>query len=112
MPLHNPGATTEISTGVYSGDDSANRAIPHGLTKTPKIVIIHIHYPTSTSRGDNCCILLIGSTDIWYLGGGANSELDVTTMDSTNFYVGNATSYPNSANWQSGSATYIWVALT
>lgn len=108
MPLDNPSAAAQISRGDYGGNDSANRAIPHGLTKTPVAVFI-FSYDTVTptiSRGGYLLTLanrVISSQDL------INGALAVTAMNSTNFYVGNATSYPTSANYSGHS--YFWVAI-
>lgn len=103
MPLNNPN-TGLITSGSYTGDSSANRAIAHGLRAVPKMVFIlrasgygwyRIHgYEARIHYGDES--LFTGHS--------------VTQPDGTSFYVGNATSYPQSAN--NTGVTYYWVAVT
>jgi len=110
MPLFNPAAGVLFKSGTYAGDQSVNKAIAHGLGKTPKLVIIRQVYVGSTTRGAYTYII-VQAAYIYYQGGGANSELAVTAPDSTNFYVGNATSYDLSANFAHASVTYHWTAF-
>jgi len=110
MPLSNPAAGVLFKTGTYAGDDSVNKAIAHGLGKTPKLVIIRQVFVGSTTRGA-FTFIIVQAAKVFCQAGGANSELAVTTPDSTNFYVGNATSYDNSANFASASVTYFWTAF-
>jgi len=95
--------TIRITTGQYAGDDSANKAIAHGLGMIPKWVYVSgiagQGFKNVISDQDRDAITAIGAAGAYA----------VTAMDSTNFYVGNATSYANSAN-QAG-VTYAWVAL-
>jgi len=93
--------STKISTGSYVGDSSANKAITHGLGVVPKLVVI---VATATSGPGilippSCNYILITSSPGGY---------SVTAADTNLFYVGNATSYPNSMN-QTG-VTYYWTA--
>lgn len=95
---------TEVATvagSEYIGNNTANRAIPHGLGRTPKAVFI-----IGDGTGD-LTILIDGHPTIVQVsvpGGWA-----VTAMDATNFYVGNASTYPNTAN--ATGVTYSWAAI-
>jgi hypothetical protein len=95
-----------ISTGTYNGDDTADRAIPHGLGVVPKLVLI------STS---DALFLFLSSLVDQYLRfqTGASPSVGgsyvVAAKTATNFYVGDAASYTNSAN-ASGNV-YYWVAF-
>ncbi|MBA7676743.1 hypothetical protein ES703_84987 [subsurface metagenome] len=102
MPLNNPSKAVEIKTGTYTGDDTVNRAIPHGLSKTPKLVLIIV----DSARG-----VIIGGEARLHSIDAANQHHVVTAPDSTNFYVGNATSYVQSCNTAGGGYTYRWVAM-
>lgn len=86
--------------GSYSGNDSANRAIAHGLGRVPSIVNILV-------AGGSQLYLISGAlAQVTCINAGTN--LAVTAMDATYFYVGNAASYLNSANAIGG--TYHWGA--
>jgi len=113
MPLNNPSAAVKITTGSYTGNDAANRAIPHSLSKVPKLVRIFeavIAGGTEGNLGDKTFALVAGYTRIKATPGGANSSLTMTAMDTTNFYVGHATSYDLSAN--ANTKPYLWVAFS
>lgn len=108
MPLNNPTKSGAAAAGTYVGDASVNKAIPHGLPGVPKLVVI-TEDSASTAIGDQVFTMAGGDDRLHLLQGGVNSTLEVTTPDSTNFYVGNATSYPNSANFN--VRNYIWMAI-
>jgi len=88
-----------ITSGSYTGDSSVNRAIPHGLGVTPRLILL------STSLGNS--FYAINGTGTWIVcfGGGGT----VTTPNDTNFYVGNATNYAWTANLT--ATGYRWVAI-
>ncbi len=92
------------ASGNYTGDGTVNKAIAHGLGVAPKIVFIaqnvanYWHYRIMT-----------GWNYVQAVYSGGDSILAVTAMDATNFYVGNATQYEKSANYN--GSTYYWVAL-
>jgi len=90
-----------ITSGTYTGDNNADRAIPHGLGLIPKIVFI-----VTTSRNWR---IATGIGQISRLSD--ETQLAVTAPDATNFYVGNAASYDLSANWSTGPVVYTWVAI-
>jgi hypothetical protein len=88
------------NSGAYAGDGNPNKPIAHGLSRRPNLVFIH-DLAASTAFdeiADGASIQNIGV-----------SILAVTVSDSTYFYVGNATSYVNSAN--NVGSTYRWAAF-
>ena len=106
----NSGATAPewgilTASGSYTGNDSANRAIPHGLGITPKIVFleaINFVYVIFGAVASILCLYNVSGTATW-------SDTVVTISDSTNFYVGNAVGYDRTAN--NNGTTYYWVAI-
>ena len=93
-----------VNSGSYTGDGTLNRAIAHGLGVKPKLVSILLparDYIQFISTERNGYIAYVGPT----YGG----ELEVTTMNATYFYVGNATSYDQSANFD--SQPHYWTAI-
>lgn len=74
----------------YSGNSTVNRAIPHGLGKVPKLVII--------CRATQDTVWYMLNSVLHYEQGSLKDSHSVTAMDATNFYVGNASSYTYSAN--------------
>lgn len=98
-----PPVATAWGNGNYTGNNTANRAIPHGLGITPKLVLIYSTSYTSLHR--------IHGTNAWitYSRTTVTGHHAVTAADATNFYVGNAASYPYSAN-ESGM-DYYWIAV-
>jgi len=92
-----PTGGAPTTTGTYTGDETVNRAIPHGLGVTPKLVLI---LPTSNA-------LYVIMQMAWIIAV-RQSVLAVTTPDATNFYVGNAASYDFSAQ---EVREYRWVAI-
>ena len=91
------------NSDTYVGDSTANRAIPHGLGRIPKIVIA-----IESVDGSGLNYILMGAQVVG-MGGGAGSRLVVTAADGTNFYVGNAANYTYSANLT--GKTYTWFAI-
>ena len=90
-----------ISSGSYLGNYTTNTPIAHGLGRIPLYVGI-----TRSDHGDVFRIIKPGM--ISYLNELGEAHYPVTAMDATNFYVGNSTDYPLSAN--SGNV-YYWVAI-
>lgn len=78
------------SISSYVGDGNVNRAVAHGLGRTPKAVLINI-----VAAGGQAG-WIISSGFVFFINGG--NEHAVTAMDSTNFYVGNAASMTESMN--------------
>lgn len=91
----------EVASGSYVGDSTVNKAIAHTRTKEPKAVLIPydggIGFMLYIIKGIPKVISSNGSTHA------------VTAPDATNFYVGNATSYGQSAN--TNGVTYYWSAI-
>jgi len=92
------------SSGSYVGNDAQNRAIPHGLSVTPKIVFIHVAGALRLAFNISGSNLISANS-----AAGAWVATTVTTWTSTNFYVGDAGSTIDGAN-QSGN-TWLWVAI-
>ena len=103
-PEWGPSALAFITSGSYTGNDAADRAIAHGLGVTPKIVFIVLY---NGSAQWNIVTGLASFINYWAAAGFGQHA--VTTPTSTNFYVGNAGSYLYSANYN----TYLhyWVAI-
>lgn len=98
-------AITRATSGTYSGSSAVNRAVAHGLATVPKVVLIY-----DTSAGNYLFRINAAYAGITYWNGTpAMGFLAETSADTTNFYVGNATSYANSANLS--GQTYYWVAI-
>lgn len=91
-----------IGSGSYTGNSTANRAIAHGLGRTPKMVIVLQH--TSLANG---MILVNHGAAFLVSHSTSDARTTVTAMDSTNFYVGNAASYDGSANLTGLAYTYV-----
>ncbi len=81
------------SNGTYTGNNTVNRAIPHGLGRTPVCVMFSIR---NSIGGGYERIIEPAYIDGVYSAG--NSNHGVTIWDDTNFYVGNAANYSESAN--------------
>lgn len=93
----------QVCSATYTGNDSTNRAIPHTLGKSPKLVIIFgIGSNNIFFQNEGEAIILI------HTGAGADRKT-VTAMNQTSFYVGDAASYPNSAN--AVGTDYRWIAI-
>ena len=90
-----------VTSGQYTGNNTVNRTIPHGLGTTPKIVLLARNNLGRTYR------IMGAVAQIQYES--SNLIYAVTIPDGTNFYVGNATNYGNSAN--ASSLVYDWVAI-
>jgi hypothetical protein len=87
------------TTGTFAGNDAANRAIPHGLGRTPSLVVM-------TNGTQTAAHIICGqSGTILYTSVGVKT---VTAMDAVNFYVGEASNYTTSGN--AAGTTYIWSA--
>jgi hypothetical protein len=96
----------KIYSGTYTGDSSVNKSIPHGLGVIPSLIVIANSAQLSLSfLLPNSGIAKINTM----IGNTSTQCLAVTIGDTTNFYVGNATSYPYSANLT--GETYKWIAF-
>jgi hypothetical protein len=87
--------------GSYTGNNTANRAIAHGLPHAPRFIYIVVE--DSTWHAWQLQAGRLVTQD------GGYSSYDLTAPDSTNFYVGNSASYPVSGN--GSGITYHWVAI-
>ena len=90
-----------ITSGTYSGDNTSNRAIPHGLGVEPKYVVIH---STSSRRWYNNY-----GDSLKYQYGSTSASYAVTDWTTTNFYVGESSSYTATAN--GSGVSYYWTAF-
>ena len=101
---HHVPTPSASASGTYTGNDAVNRAIPHGLGTTPKVVLIHV------ANMEFQYYLGRVSAFIKFMQSGISSgDIAVTAIDDTNFYVGNATNYENSAN--KTTKDYYWTAI-
>lgn len=97
-PVYQAISSSKVTSGSYTGDGTANRAIAHGLGVTPKIVLI---------SGVN------GYYGVFHCQGGYvftySYRHTVTAPDATSFYVGNSSNYEESANYS--GYVYYWTAI-
>lgn len=101
-----PATLSKNATCSYTGNDTVNRAIAHGLGRTPKIIVGALY----VSSGEAYIYIIIsGLNYIIHNRSTTAGGLAVTAPDATNFYVGNATEYTYSANHT--GETYYWVAI-
>lgn len=99
--------TGYVVSGNYVGDSSVNKAIAHGLGRTPGIVFIIENAASPNGRQFR---ILGAVASIFFVSASPSAgNYDVTIPNATNFYVGNATNYQNSANYTGSS--YYWVAM-
>jgi hypothetical protein len=104
LKVNGSAKIAKINKGSYTGDNTTNRAIPHGLGNTPKIIFITgTHIDLGTLRID------ASEGYVRSIEDASTHRLDVTDPDTTNFYVGNPSDYGHSAN---GGFTYYWVAIS
>ena len=98
----------KISNGTYTGNSAQNRAIAHGLARTPKLVLIYSEYSSTLFYKFIC--MASNPTLYFYSTKDADGYSGaVTTMDATNFYVGAVLDKTTSANFT--GLTYYWVAM-
>jgi hypothetical protein len=103
MPLQNPSHLAAIvNQGLYTGNDTVNRAIAHGLPTTPKVVLFF----TSTERFG---VIMRDFGEVMNVNSGGVIAHATVASSSTNFYVGNVADYPQSMN--ASGTTYKWVAF-
>lgn len=91
-----------IVSGSYTGNDTVNRAIPHGLGVVPKLVMV-----SESTNGSVIKLIRPGYLD--YQSETSSIVYAVTTWTTTNFYVGNSSNYTASGN--GNTAVYYWVAF-
>jgi len=92
---------TKVAYGTYAGNSTANRAIPHGMARIPRMIWINIPGVVRSYR--------VTKGYVYYEESTTSAVLAVTTATDTNFYVGNATNYGTSANLT--GSTFDWVAI-
>ncbi len=103
-----------IASGAYTGNSTANRAIPHGLGSVPRVVYIQNQTDTSSLfffvifSGFGYILSFQLSSGSW-IGESNTANLTVTQIDSVNFYVGHTSYFANTANLTGKS--YRWIAL-
>lgn len=105
MPVINPIPQTYSSHGTFTGNDTANRAIPHGLGITPSAVLLY-----EDGGGSYLGMILADNADVHFADELAAGKQAVTIVDATNFYVGNAGDYNQSFN--ANTVPIYWAALT
>lgn len=101
-------ASASSSSGNYTGDATANRAIAHGLGVAPRLVFIVNLTTVGTWFRIITGLARITGAD----GSTANATgpiYAVTAMDATNFYVGDGVNHQWTANFVAYS--YYWVAI-
>ena len=100
--LNNSVKMSVIASGNYTGNNTVNRAIAHGLQVKPSIVLI-IRCVVGSYN-------VIVKDDVFtFANYVSQSALAVTAKDDTNFYVGNATDYGMSGNLAAND--FYWVAF-
>lgn len=92
-----------ITSDSFVGDNTLNRAIPHGLGRVPKVIFILI----TSATGEIICSY--AGANLKYIDYNVSNSFNVTAPDATNFYVGNATSYIQSGN--GSTYTYNWITI-
>jgi hypothetical protein len=93
---------SKVRSGQYAGNDTANRAITHGLGATPSMVIIFMEYSSYTE-------IIVNNGNVVHPMSDPATDYAVTAATSTSFYVGNATNYDESGN--GGGKSYGWIAF-
>lgn len=93
-----------ITTGTYTGDGTQNRAIPHGLGRVPKLVIV-----ITTNAGQMVMNYIDNTTHGHYESGSTTLNDTRAAWDSTNFYVGDPGGGHD--NGSGGTYQYSWVAI-
>jgi len=104
MPLNNPTIRTVSTSGTYTGDNAANRAIPHGLDRLPTLIeILDITDIVSFEK--------VRGHDKWRYEStaGHGDSGAVTTPTVTNFYVGDGVDPSISAN--NNTRVHHWMAM-
>ena len=92
-----------INSGAYTGNGTANKGIPHGLSCTPVMVSL-------TLDASVAYLNIIKGGRIDYMIETKRVAFTVTEFDSVNFYVGNSTNYGESGN--GNTVGYHWVAIS
>ena len=98
-----PGLTS-ATTGSYAGDDTDNRAIPHGMGVIPDLVII---IGNNNSAGGYIAVRTHAGVYLTCIS--TRARYTTTISDATNFHVGLSSDYYASVN-EDGSG-YRWYAF-
>lgn len=96
--LSSAAGVKQIQYGQYTGDNTVNRAIPHGLNAIPQLIIIFTEGGTVSvimEHRQEAKLLIIGT-----------SKGDVSAMTAVAFYVGTAALAGNQLGM-----VYDWVAI-
>lgn len=91
----------KMTSGLYTGDGTQNRAVPHGLGIVPKLVLVQMWKNTNLYS----TYLQIPDIGRFIQIGGSNTGT-VTPMDAVNIYVGDSSYAVNSSSYN-----YRWYAL-
>lgn len=100
---------TRVAYGTYTGNATADHAIPHGLGRIPRLVIIHFETLLPSYSVVSTIAMpgyFISTTQYIHDSVGAR---EITPPDATNFYVGDGTGDLDAGNVVGG--TYNWVAF-
>lgn len=92
--------TLRVITGTYTGDSTVNRFITHNLYSVPKIIIIFC-------ESLNSLHMLFTNIGSMFFITPTIGSITVTNPNATNFYVGNAANYINSANLNASNYYYV-----
>jgi hypothetical protein len=97
-----------IVSGTYTGNDTADRAIPHGLNRVPKMIVV---IDETITTGRDMMATVFGATgDVQVFGGiptCVTSYYGVTAADATNFHIGDT-----AGAWGNVSGeTYLFMAI-
>lgn len=92
-----------IKTGTYTGDDTANKAVSHGLARTPKIILVTNRSNYQSFLGNE------GAADWVWRRASDNNHQHTTSATALYFYIGNAGDYQVSVN--ASGVVYEWVAI-
>jgi hypothetical protein len=103
---HGAAFIAGVTSGTYTGDNTAARAIAHGLGRVPKFVFIinqstgATFYTETVSYGSGAAIASWGTT---------SAAIAMTAFSTTNFYVGDNPASANGANMN--TISYGWTAF-
>jgi hypothetical protein len=102
------GRPLRIRSDTYTGDNTQNRAIPHGMGVIPRLVLIF--FRTDATQWEFTALFPQTATLPWVdLDNGAAvaaSAATITAMTTTNFYVGDA-----AKNGNQNARVYFWLAI-
>jgi hypothetical protein len=102
------GQPLRIRSDTYTGDGSANRAIPHGMGVIPRVVFIF--FRVDDTEWEMLAPFAVTSTLPYARFDSGNFEAEaiiLTIMDATNFYVGSTVNKRGNEN----ARVYFWLAI-